>query len=431
MVTMSGSQNDDASIRKCIIRDEVLTSVNDSRAHVIPSALGGRLKPLGVLSRAANTLLGETVDQLLVASFNPLMAQLNGSRDRGTNQPIKIQDATGRWYHVEFGEAVQLARPAYSVTEEPDRTVIRIQARTTKEMRILLGRVESRVSGFDIDAAMAHAEVVRSWPPDDGMLRSQLEVGPGRTFPALYVAASVFAASKGLKCHSDLRAYVKAFDSDLPVLPPDTFNFYSVEPWAVAPGEVTHKVVLVGDPSRSRALVFFELFNIIEVAVSLPFEGPELRIETYGVDILNGTEVPVHVDVPAILGRQWVSSHDLGPGLLKLIEDRVGRVIGIAQQRAADAAVRRDVAEFDAQLRGDGPVTADSLLNALSVPAEFLELEFQRPNMPPKRAKWMAGEFAGMVAKMGAILSADERKVFDATSRTLVERIAGAADALK
>lgn len=83
------------SNRRCIINNEVLTAANDSRAHIIPSALGGRLKPLGVLSRTANTLLGNTVDQLLVDALHPLMAQLDGSRDRGSNPPIEMEDAQG------------------------------------------------------------------------------------------------------------------------------------------------------------------------------------------------------------------------------------------------------------------------------------------------------------------------------------------------
>lgn len=419
------------SVRRCIVNGEILTADNNSKAHIIPSALGGRLKPLGVLSRTANTLLGDTVDQLLIDALHPIMAQLDGSRDRGSNPPIEMEDAEGRRYRVESGGSIQLAKPDYRVIEEPDRTVISIQARTMREMRTLLGRVSSHVPGFDVDEAIRHAEVVRSWPPDDGMLRSQLEIGPRRTFPALFVAASVFAASKGLACHPALRNYVEAFEVSQPSLPPDTFNFYSTEPWAVAPGEVTHKVILVGDPARGLALVFFELFNILEIAVTLPFTGSEVRVETYGVDILTGAEAQVDVDVAAILSRQWEVTHDLEPRLWKIMEERVGRVVGIAQRRAADAIVRRDVAEFDASLTVAGPVTATSLLKALQVPTNFLEMEFRRPNMQPEEARRMVAEFAAMVGKMGALLPATRRDGFDAGAGALVERITRAAGLLE
>ncbi len=424
---MTGSPAQNASARRCIISDEVLTADNDSRAHVIPSALGGRLKPLGVLSRSANTLLGDTVDQLLVDALHPLMAQLDGSRDRGSNPPIEMEDADGRRYRVDFGETIQLARPDYCVTEEPDRTVISIQARTMKEARTLLGRVKSRVPDFDIDEAIKHAKVVRSWPPGDGMLRSQLEIGPRRTFPALFVAASVFAASRGLACHHSLRAYVETFDIENPTLPPDTFNFYSTEPWATAPGEVTHKVVFLGDPVRGLALVFFELFNILEIAVTLPFNGSEQRIETYGVDVLTGAEVQVDVNAAAILSRRWEATHDLEPRLYEIIEKRVGRILKIAQRRGADVTVQRDIDEFQARLADGGILTGASLLRALEVPANFLEMELQRPNMPPEQARQIAAEFAAMVGTMGALLPTSRRGDFDTGADALVLRIARAA----
>lgn len=43
-------------------------------------------------------------------------------------------------------------------------------------------------------------------------------------------------------------------------------------------------------------------------------------------------------------------TQNLWPQLGKILEEWVGRVIGTAQQRAADATVRRDVAGFDAGL---------------------------------------------------------------------------------
>ncbi len=43
----------------CIITSEPITRENNSRAHVIPSALGGRLKPWDILSKDGNTLLGD------------------------------------------------------------------------------------------------------------------------------------------------------------------------------------------------------------------------------------------------------------------------------------------------------------------------------------------------------------------------------------
>ena len=413
--------------RRCILTGEPLTEENNSRAHVIPSALGGRLKPWDVLSRNANTLLGDTVDKLLIDALHPIMVQLDGSRDRGSNPAVEMEDGQGGRYRVAFNEPVRPAAPSYRETEEADRTLISIEARTMKEMRTLLGRVRSRVPGFEVDEAIKHAKVVRSWP-SDGTLKLELEVGPRRTFPGIFVAASVFAASRGFAPHPDLRGFVKAFDVEQPGPPPDTFNFYGIEPWATAPGKVTHKVALVGDPRRGKALVFVELFNILEIAVLIPFDGENLRVESYGVDVLSGAEVPVGVDAAALLARPWEPSHDLEPALWKIIEERVGRVVGIAQGRGADALIRRQVGEIESRLAAAGQVTAASLLDALEVTTEFTVLELQRPNLPRDRAREIAEAFAATVGSLGALLPQSRRAGFDSGAEALIRRVASASN---
>ncbi len=89
---------------RCILLDVPLTAENDSGAHVIPSALGGRLKPKGILSDTANGDLNDKFDLPLVRAFAPFMALLGGSRDRGENQPIEMTDRAGNRYCVVYGE---------------------------------------------------------------------------------------------------------------------------------------------------------------------------------------------------------------------------------------------------------------------------------------------------------------------------------------
>ena len=195
---------------RCIITGDPITPENDSKAHVIPSALGGRLKPLGLLSRDANTLLGDTIDLLLIQAFQALMTLLDGSRDRGTNRPVRLTDENGRTLIFEFGEPLKLAQPSYTETPTGDGMEFHIDARNLKELRTLLGRVKAKVPSFDIDEAVKQAVVTRTWP--DGVLRGQLQIGPGVVFPAVFVAASVFAAHHGFDPHPRLRAYVSGFD---------------------------------------------------------------------------------------------------------------------------------------------------------------------------------------------------------------------------
>ena len=89
-------------MKRCLLLDVPITRENNSRAHVIPSALGGRLKPWDILCRDANTRLGDTIDLALIEALHPLMSRLNGSRDPGANQPMTMTDASGTTYVVSF-----------------------------------------------------------------------------------------------------------------------------------------------------------------------------------------------------------------------------------------------------------------------------------------------------------------------------------------
>ncbi|HEX4409006.1 MAG TPA: hypothetical protein VH206_09550 [Xanthobacteraceae bacterium] len=143
----------------CIVTGELINKDNDSKAHVIPSALGGRLKPKGIVSINGNGILDEKFDFPLVDAFQSLMNLLNGSRDRGDNQPTRMRDESGKEYIVRFGEPLELTRPEYLEGEEGGLSSITIKARTLKNVRTLLGRYKRKHPEFDIDEALKHAVV--------------------------------------------------------------------------------------------------------------------------------------------------------------------------------------------------------------------------------------------------------------------------------
>lgn len=91
----------------------VLAPANDSKAHIIPSALGGRLKSLGILSNAANIELNDKFDNPLVKAFHPLMSLIGGSRDFGENQPVRMTDNSNQQYDLLWNSPPTPARPVF------------------------------------------------------------------------------------------------------------------------------------------------------------------------------------------------------------------------------------------------------------------------------------------------------------------------------
>jgi hypothetical protein len=318
--------------KHCLITEEPITPENDTKAHVLPSAVGGRLRPRGILSKNGNNLLGDKIDLPLIQAFQSLMNLLNGSRDRGQNRPTPMTDESGKVFIFKFGEPLSLAQPEYNEAEVDGNTHIVIKARNLKEVRTLLGRAKARYPGFDIDVAMAHAVLEHQWP--DGMLHHQLQFGPNAVFPAIFVAASIFAASHGHKPHPQLKTYVRSFDADHPALPPDTFYFMPAKRWISTSAEVAHIFTLIGDAAAGRMLVYVELFSFVCIGVLLPFDGTQDVCETYAVDVLTGQEVPVSIDQGVVRSIPWAATHQLGDAsLLAFTKTKLEELVRLAQRR--------------------------------------------------------------------------------------------------
>jgi len=369
--------------RRCILLDVPLTAANDSEAHIIPSALGGRLKPRGILSDAANGELNDKFDLPLVSALAPFMALLGGSRDRGENQPIEMTDRAGNKYRVVFGKPLQPAQPEFSKNEISSGMVTyQISARTFKETRTLFGRIKKDHPNFDIEAAMQRA-AVRQWYLDE-MIGHRVQIGPIVTFPAAFVMASVYAAHHRLAAYPSFRGYVQGFDPDAPSLPPDTFYWSPPQQWVRADGdtEVSHILALISDAKRRQALFYAELFNLLGVAVVLPYEQPNdiCQCQSYGLDVISGKEVSVVVDCQMLRSLDWKPTHRLGEiNFIKEMRERMERIMAVAVQRSRYHELSRIAQEVLGPTTGR-PRTKDDAQKLTNRITEFLARLLPRGN---------------------------------------------------
>lgn len=351
----------------CILTGQAITPENDSRAHIIPSALGGRLKPRGILSDDGNAILNDKADLPLIQAFQPIMTLLGGARDRGDNPPTTMTDEAGKAYTFKFNKPLALQRPEFSMEQVDGVVEVKVAARTKKELRTLLGQVKKAHPSFDIEEAVQRASITESHPP--GRLRSSLQIGPSVTFPAAFAAASLFAAYSRLQAHPELAAYIARLDpsAEQVLLPPDTFLW---EPPAgavtVSGPEVSHRVILISDAAKRSALFYIEYFNVIGVGVLLPYS--EDRTSTYAVDVLSGVSVPLTLDESAMRAASWSPSYQLGEdAFYKRVTERVTHVLAVAHDRGRSAAIGTLVDEALGPI--DGRTLTQEDINRLSAKA--------------------------------------------------------------
>lgn len=384
--------------KHCILTNEELTSDNNSKAHVIPSALGGRLKPLDILSKEANRILGEKFDLPLIQALQPIATQLNISRDRGQNQPFKMIDGSGKVYWFSFDKPLKLTRPEFSTQETEKGTQVFVSARNQKEARTLLGKIIAQYPGLDIDDLMKHAVSQKVWP--NGMLNFEIPFGPPIIFPAAYVSASIFAAYKGYDPHPQFRNFVLKYDPEKPSMPPDTFYFIPEHAWISAKGDVTHIMSLITDAKKGNMLIYIELFNTVCVGVRIPFDGNIDACASYGIDVLTGQEVQVLINEEYVSGLPFSATHKPGDKVLRdLMQDKLARIIAISQELAFNAQMKEIL--FRAFGSPDGrPLLAVDYAKLVEEIARFIAIELERPLTTVEHKKQASKLFEELCSKM-------------------------------
>lgn len=76
-------------IKFCYLCQTPLTNKNSSLEHVIPNALGGKLKAT-ILCKKCNNDSGSFCDNSLAKSLSPFSNMINHSRDHGKVQPEEV-----------------------------------------------------------------------------------------------------------------------------------------------------------------------------------------------------------------------------------------------------------------------------------------------------------------------------------------------------
>lgn len=319
-------------LAKCILKGIEITAQNDSLAHIIPSALGGRLKPKGILCQLANTEMGQKFDNEFIECYRPFMTLVGGSKDKsGELSPVLATAKDGTKFKI-FENKLEATQPEYIKTDFPDGTFnIQIKARTLKEARTLLGRVRTDFPDyqFDEEAILAQYRIEEFHP---GVLEIPMEFGSRFTFPAIFGMGSLFSAYKLHPVHPQFVEYVEAFDVNKREMPPNTFYFSHDDPWVTVQAEVSHCLVLCSDVVRHKIIFFAQIFNQPGIAVIFPYSGDIDFCETYAVDILTGKPAVIFVNEKKLRSLDWFETHKNGDAeLFTLIEKRSGPLIQRAQ----------------------------------------------------------------------------------------------------
>lgn len=240
-----------------------LTDENDSAAHIIPNALGGRLAPRGIICGDCNGVLDRIADNPLLKTFAQWPTLLNIPRQRGRHPPVTIEDSEGNKYRVEADGSRTIARPEYEQEAIDEGHKIEIRAPTWKQADQLIGRATKQFPQLDPIEARQHARVVSEMPPHQWNIR--MNFAPNVCFPGIMSALwlfHIFKTGKSLFSWDELQAMIseEVLVERLRYMP-DGF------PGLIGPTrEISHKLIIKSVGAEHRQLVgYAEILGVLRI----------------------------------------------------------------------------------------------------------------------------------------------------------------------
>ena len=293
MIKKQQSPKDQERSMTCAFCAKHLTESNASKEHVIPNAIGGRKTINNFICVDCNNSTGANWDKELVSQLRPLCTMLKINRDRGSNRAFVVETINDKKLLIRPDGSMTIAQPVFAKRDLGDRTEIKIQARTMKEVRSILSGLQKRYPQIDIDEMLRKAISVREYSADPYEI--SLNFGGPLTGRSVVKSCLALAYDAGLEINNceHAESYLLS-DGDA------CFGYFNEYDIVKDRPERTffHSVYVCGNPARKQVLAYVEYFGFqrIVACLSSSYVG-EVFSHGYAIDPVTGKELDIEFDL--------------------------------------------------------------------------------------------------------------------------------------
>lgn len=236
---------------------------NNSAAHIIPNALGGRLKPKNILCRECNTTLDNLADNALIRAFGVWPTLLDLPRDHGKNPSKTVKTKAGFSVIVGPSAPSRLAGVIYDVKPVDQAFHVEIGAGDMKVFRQLLNKAKKDFPKFDVQLAESLAKT-GSLNSDDP-LNVGFDFSPQATFGGIVTAIWLFLILKTGRSFMEwerLKVIIGEMQKN-----GGTFRYFTVGlPGLVGPAiPIGHKIIIRSVPKTGELIAYVEIMGVLKV----------------------------------------------------------------------------------------------------------------------------------------------------------------------
>ena len=315
----------------CIFCPSPLTSINAHVEHIIPNALGGKLKSRQLDCAKCNSDFGERCDAQIAKNLNPLANLLHIERERGDVQPMDVTVGGKSIRRLSSGE-LRPNEAEHSIETTPSGVQVSAKARDPKQLRQLLGRIARDYPKLDVEKAMTLVQAKKEYPRE--WMNVSFSAGGDDTFRAIAKMALLFFKLRlrqhKISAEADLIAYIKCEREYK-----QTFFYYPPTEIADrAPGQILHSIIIKSYPAERLLLAFVDLFSVVSVVLVLADDFTEDVAAHYVFDVLARQEVQSPTLRFPVLDRASLEKHfNELPSPGPQIEDRLKLFLPVALSR--------------------------------------------------------------------------------------------------
>lgn len=352
----------------CYICENKISDINRSWEHILINACGGRLKSDKLLCKDCNSKTGSKNDSELANQLNTLANLLNIERERGEPQVVYATlPSTGEKYCLHADGSHEMVRPIIEKIPVYDGLKIHITTSTKSKLIEILNGLKRNNKNIDIDECLKHA--ISKSVYHDEPYNIKIDFGGNRALKSVCKSAINYYIFRGGN-----RKYIEHYISPLKN---DADKIEDVQPYfdektsrSLGDNEVSHCIYIEGNPAHKTMFAYIEYFNSITFLVVLNrnYDGPEFK-EQYCYDVLLKKEIDAHILPMPSIAEIVNYKYQKGSINFKIIESRIGRILGIAQKRKREQWIKQLIQEsIDYSLKKypEGCIITPEMRNELS-----------------------------------------------------------------
>jgi hypothetical protein len=277
-------------MKYCYLCGSELFGKNITKEHIIPNAIGGKLKSTNLICRTCNSKLGEKIDSAFSEQCTLFCNMLNIQRDRGIPKSIKTSNSEGKEYILHPDGRRTLVKPEIKIEENGNETRFKISAKDMKNVRSILESLKEKYPQIDVNSILKEAKKEKEYS-DQWHNFQQLKLGGVNAFRSICKTAANLYILKGNSSEhiSQAKDFINIGD-----MKKNCVNFYYPEKPIILKNndEILHSIIIVGSSSEKILYAYAEFFNMLKFLVVLNnnYNGSDL-VYSYFFDLLMRVEV--------------------------------------------------------------------------------------------------------------------------------------------